>query len=133
MKEKEIQQSIPKWFIKPPKGSEKIMYARGTHISDTLQGAIDTATNRALRELAKKIEARINSKNDEMVRQAGMGENIATKTEINTISKTVVKEVTVSGWDIFDTKVASLDNGSYRSYVLLEYPLGQIYKAFIKR
>ena len=131
--EKEIQESIPLWFIKAPKGDEKIMYARGTHVSDTLQGALDTATNRALRELAKKIDARINSKNDEMVRQAGMGENMATKTEINSISKTVVKELTLSGWDIFDTKVVSLDNGSYRSFVLLEYPLGQIYKAFINR
>ena len=92
-KDSKIQIEGNSILVSGPKGSEKIMYARGTHVSDTLQGAIDTATNRALRELAKKIEARINSKNDEMVRQAGMGENMATKTEINTISKTVVKEL----------------------------------------
>ena len=46
--EKEIQESIPSWFIKVPKGDEKIMYVRGTAVVDTLQGSIDSATNAAL-------------------------------------------------------------------------------------
>ena len=131
--EKEIQQSIPSWFIKIPKGSEQIIYVRGTAVVDTLQGSIDSATNAALRELGKKLETRLNSKVSETVRQAGMGEDIVTKSEMNRVSSLVVKEVTISGYEVTETKMLQLDNGNYRSFVLLEYPVAQVYKAFINR
>tara|TARA_Y100000768_G_C23961825_1_gene675809 strand:+ start:350 stop:1495 length:1146 start_codon:yes stop_codon:yes gene_type:complete len=131
--EKEIQQSIPDWFIKVPRGDEKVMYVRGTAVVDTLQGSIDSATNAALRELGKKLETRLNSKINETVRQAGMGEDLVTKTEMNRVSSLVVKEVTISGYEIAETKMVQLDNGSYRSFVLLEYPVAHVYKAFINR
>ena len=131
--EKDIQQSIPSWFIKVPKGDEKIMYVRGTAVVDTLQGSIDSATNAALRELGKKLETRLNSKIKETVRQAGIGEDQVTKSEMNRVSSLVVKEVTISGYEIADTKLVQLDNGSYRSFILLEYPIAQVYKAFINR
>ena len=131
--EKEIQESIPSWFIKVPKGDEKIMYVRGTAVVDTLQGSLDSATNAALRELGKKLEIRLNSKIKETVRQAGIGEDQVTKSEMNRVSSLVVKEVTISGYEVADTKLVKLDNGSYRSFVLLEYPIAQVYKAFINR
>jgi hypothetical protein len=131
--EKEIQQSIPSWFIKIPKGSEKILYVRGTAVVDTLQGSIDSATNSALRELGKKLETRLNSKIKETVRQAGIGEDQVTKSEMNRVSSFVIKEVTISGYEVADTKLVKLDNGSYRSFILLEYPIAQVYKAFINR
>ena len=131
--EKEIQQSIPNWFIKVPRGNEKTMYVRGTAVVDTLQGSIDSATNAALRELGKKLETRLNSKINETVRQAGMGEDIVTKSEMNRISSIVVKEVTISGYEVSESKMVQLDDGRYRSFILLEYPIAQIYKAFINR
>ena len=131
--EKEIQQSIPDWFIKLPKGSEQKIYARGTAVVDTLQGAIDSSTNAALRELGKKLETRLNSKLNETVRQAGIGEDITTKTEITRVSSIVVKEVTISGYEIAESKIVQLDNGKYRSFILLEYPVAQVYKAFMNR
>ena len=131
--EKDIQQSIPSWFIKMPKASEKLMYVRGTAVVDTLQGSIDSATNAALRELAKKLETRLNSKVKETVRQAGMGEDQVTKSEMNRVSSIVVKEVTISGYEISETKLVQLDNGNYRSFILLEYPIAHVYKAFVNR
>ena len=131
--EKEIQQSIPNWFIKLPKGTEKMLYVRGTAVVDTLQGSIDSATNAALRELGKKLETRLSSKIKETVRQAGIGEDQVTKSEMNRVSSLVVKEVTISGYEIANNKLVKLDNGSYRSFILLEYPIAQVYKAFINR
>jgi len=131
--EKDIQQSIPTWFIKLPKGTEKMLYVRGTAVVDTLQGSIDSATNAALRELGKKLETRLNSKIKETVRQAGVGEDQVTKSEMNRVSSLVVKEVTISGYEIADTKLVQLDNGNYRSFILLEYPIAQVYKAFINK
>ena len=52
---------------------------------------------------------------------------------MNRVSSLVVKEVTISGYEIADTKLVQLDSGSYRSFILLEYPIAQVYKAFINR
>ena len=129
--EKDIQQAIPNWFIKAPQGTDTMMYVRGTAVVDTLQGSIDMATNAALRALGKKIDSRLNSKVKETVRQAGIGEDLVTKTEINRVSAYVVKEVTISGWEILETKLVTLDNGKYRSFILVKYPVAQAYKAYI--
>ena len=116
-----------------PKANEKVIYVRGTAVVDTLQWSMDSATNAALRELGKKLETRLNSKVNETVRQAGIGEDITTKTEISKVSTLVVKEVTISGYEISQTKMFKMDNGKYRSFILLEYPTGNLYKAFINR
>ena len=127
----DIQQAIPNWFIRAPKGTDTMIYVRGTAVVDTLQGSIDMATNAALRALGKKIDTRLNSKVKETVRQAGIGEDLVTKTEINRVSAYVVKEVTLSGWEILENKPVILDNGKYRSFVLIKYPVAQAYKAYI--
>ena len=62
-----------------------------------------------------------------------MGEDQVSKTEINLISSTVVDEVTVSGYEAIETKLVKLDNGSYRSFVLLQYPVVKAYKTYIDK
>ena len=131
--EKEIREAIPDWFIMMPKANEKVIYVRGTAVVDTLQGAMDAATNAALRELGKKLETRLNSKVSETVRQAGIGEDITTKSEMNRVSTIVVKEVTISGYEISQNKMFKTDNGKYRIFILLEYPTANLYKAFLNR
>ena len=130
--EKEIQQSIPNWFIMLPSGSEEMMYVRGTAISDDLQLSIDAATNAGLRELGKKMNTRLASKTKETVRQANIGEKVSSKTEINRISTIVVKEVTVKGYEVVESKMVALDNGNYRTFILLKYPVGLAYKSYLE-
>ena len=130
--EKEIQQSIPDWFIMPPSGSEELMYVRGTAISDDLQLSIDAATNAGLRELGKKMNTRLASKTKETVRQANIGEKVSSKTEMNRISTIVVKEVTVKGYEVVETKMVALDNGNYRTFILLKYPVVLAYKNYLE-
>ena len=117
----------------PPQGSDVLMYVRGTAVSDQLQLALDLATNAALRELGKKVETRLASKSKETIRQAGMGEDQVSKTEINLISSTVVDEVTVSGFEVVETKMVSLDNGSYRAFILFKYPVVKAYKTYMEK
>ena len=109
--EKEIQQAIPEWYTKVPASTEKVMYAIGTHQSDTLNGARRMSQSRALEELSRKIETRLSSKENEMVDEAALGSNSATKTEISFIAQRVVKDVTVSGWEIVETKI--VDTGPF--------------------
>ena len=131
--EKEIQESVPNWFIMMPKANEKVIYVRGTAVVDTMQGSIDTATNAALRDLAKKLETRLAAKVNETVIQAGIGEDITTKSEIIKVTTLVVEEVTIIGYEISKNKIFKMNNGKYRTFILLEYPVANLYKAFINR
>jgi hypothetical protein len=132
-KEKETAESIPDWYLNPPQGSDVLMYIRGSAVSDQLQLALDLATNSALKNLGKKVITRLASKSQECIRQAGIGEDQVSKTEINLISSTVVDEITVSGYETVETKLVSLDNGSYRAFILLKYPVAKAYKTFIEK
>ena len=131
--EKEIQESVPNWFIMMPKANEKVIYVRGTAVVDTMQGSIDTATNAALRDLAKKLETRLAAKVNETVVQAGIGEDISTASEIIKVTTLVVEEVTIVGYEMSKNKIFKMDNGKYRTFILLEYPVANLYKAFINR
>ena len=93
--------------------------------------SIDAATNAGLRELGKKMNTRLASKTKETVRQANIGEKVSSKTEMNRISTIVVKEVTVKGYEVVETKMVSLDNGNYRTFILLKYQIGLAYKNYI--
>jgi len=131
--EKEIAESIPEWYLMPPQGSDLLLYVRGSAVSDQLQLALDLATNRALQDLGKKVETRLASKAKQTIRQAGIGEDQVSKTEINLISSTVVDEITVSGYETVETKLISLDNGNYRRRILLKYPVAKAYKSYIEK
>ena len=133
VKEKETADSIPEWYLNPPQGSNVLMYVRGSAVSDQLQLAVDIATNTALKNLGKKVETRVASKAKQTVRQAGIGEDQVSKTEINLISSTVVDEITVSGYETVETKLVSLDNGNYRAFILLNYPVAKAYKSYIEK
>ena len=132
-KEKETAESIPDWYLNPPQGSDVLMYVRGSAVSDQLQLALDFATNAALKNLGKKVETRVASKAKQTIRQAGIGEDQVSKTEINLISSTVMDEVTLSGYETVETKLVSLDNGSYRAFILLKYPVAKAYKTYIEK
>ena len=133
VKEKETPDSIPEWYLNPPQGSNVLMYVRGSAVSDQLQLAVDLATNTALKELGKKGKTRLASKSQECIKQAGIGEDQVSKTEINLISSTVVDEITVSGYETVETKLVSLDNGNYRAFILLNYPVAKAYKSYIEK
>ena len=133
VKEKETAESIPEWYLNPPQGSNMLMYVRGSAVSDQLQLAVDLATNTALKELGKKVKTRLASKSQECIKQAGIGEDQVSKTEINLISSTVVDEITVSGYETVETKLVSLDNGNYRAFILLKYPIAKAYKSYIEK
>ena len=133
VKEKETAESIPDWFLNLPQGSDVLMYVRGSAVSDQLQLALDFATNAALKNLGKKVETRVASKAKQTIRQAGIGEDQVSKTEINLISSTVMDEVTLSGYETVETKLVPLDSGSYRAFILLKYPVAKAYKTFIEK
>ena len=84
----------------------------------------DKAVNAAILTLAKKIQGnRLDSKNKQMIKEAGIGEDLVLKTNIERASNIVIKNVSISGYKIVKTKMAPRANGGYRTYILIEYPI----------
>ena len=129
--EKKIREAIPDWYQEIPLGTELIMYARGTAVSSDLQFSEDKAVNAALLALAKKMQNRLASKNKQMIKEAGIGEDLILKTNIERASNIVIKNVSISGYKIVKTKMAPRANGGYRTYILVEYPISLTYKNYL--
>ena len=108
--DQKIEEAIPDWFENMPAGTEKVMFARGTAISSDLQFAEDKAVNAALLTLAKQLQNRLDSKSKQIIKEAGLGEDLTLKTNIDRATTIVVKNVTVSGYKIVKTKMEGHDN-----------------------
>ena len=130
--EQKIKEAIPEWYVDMPIGTDLIMYARGTAISNDLQFSEDKAINSALLAVARKLQNNLTSKNKQMIKEAGLNEDLTLKTNIERASTLVIKNVVVSGYKVVKTKMAPRANGGYRTYVLVEYPVSLVYKNYLE-
>ena len=130
--EQKIKEAIPEWYVDMPIGTELLMYARGTAISNDLQFSEDKAINSALLSVARKLQNNLTSKNKQMIKEAGLNEDLTLKTNIERASTLVIKNVVVSGYKVVKTKMAPRANGGYRTYVLVEYPVSLVYKNYLE-
>ena len=60
--ELKMNAAVPEWYIRMPKGSETVMYARGSHASVDLDQSETVATEQAKIKLALKLQTKINVK-----------------------------------------------------------------------
>ena len=131
--EKEIAQSIPEWYLNPPRSTDGLIYVVGDSVSDQIHLAKTIARSRALNALGQTVSTELSSKSKETIRQAGMGEDQVSKTEINLISSVVSDEVKVSGFEVIKTEIITLDNGGYKGFILIEFPVAKAYKTYIEK
>ena len=146
----ELKESIPEWFIKIQKTTDKIMYARGTALSKNSQSSKDEALIHALVEFAEILDQKIT----QTIKKVVTGEDIVKKTILKyesgnlIIICSMVEEdwdtlkcednrdlfnwSTLSGYTIENTETKQLANGDYRSFILLKYPVDKAYKEYSK-
>jgi len=128
---KKAIKETPKWFKKLPK-SKKFLYAKGTQISSDMQMSIDKATLAAKRSLAEKLESTISSKTKSFAKEVGMGELTELYIELEQVTINTVKEANIVGFNEYKSK--TIATGSrYRTYFVLEYPLGSANKILISQ
>ena len=128
---KKAIKETPKWFKKLPK-SKKFLYAKGTQISSDMQMSIDKATLAAKRSLAEKLESTISSKTKSFAKEVGMGELTELYIELEQVTINTVKEANIVGFNEYKSK--TIATGSrYRTYFVLEYPLGSANKILISK
>ena len=121
----------PKWFKKLPK-SKKFLYAKGTAVSGDMQISIDKATLLARRSLAEKIDSTISSKAKLFVKEVGMEELGELYTEFERVIISSVKEANTVGFKVYKSKTLAVGS-KYRTYYVLEYPLGSANKILISQ
>ena len=129
--ELKINAAIPEWYQAMPRGSETIMYARGSAISADLDNSEQRAVENALIKLSTQMQNRISSKTNLVIKEAGVDADLTLKTEMQRISSIVVKEATIKGYKIYNTKMAPLADGKYRTFIVIEFPVSLAYRNFI--
>jgi len=127
---KEEREAIPEWYVNMPQSSATLFYGRGSFKSDNLDLSVKNADRKARLELISVVKTRLDSKTSETIKQSGIGENIASKTVINDISTAVSKEIFLSSYKVLNTKIVPLEDGWFKTYILLEYPVGRVLKAY---
>ena len=129
--ELKINAAIPDWYQSMPKGSETVMYARGSAISADLDNSEQRAVENALIKLSTQMQNRISSKTNLVIKEAGIDADLTLKTEMQRISSVVVKEATIKGYKIYQSKMAPVANGKYRTFIVIEFPVSLAYRNFI--
>ena len=130
--ELKMNAAIPEWYIKMPKGSETVMYARGSHASVDLDQSETVATEQAKIKLALKLQTKINVKFQTASKEAGVDGDLTLKQEFETVSKSVAKNVALNGYKIYNTQMAPVTGGKFRTYIVLEFPVSFAYKAYLE-
>ena len=130
--ELKINAAIPEWYMNMPKGSETVMYARGTHVSVDLDQSELMAIEQAKIKLAMNLQVRMNAKIQTAAKEAGIDGDLTLKQEFNTISTSVANKVSLNGFKIHNTHMAPVQNNKFRTYIVLEFNIGLAYKAYLK-
>jgi len=129
--ELKINAEIPDWYQSPPASSETIMYSRGNGISSDLDNSEQRAVENALIKLAQQLNNRINRKVNIMAKEAGVDGDLVLKRETERITSIVIKDASIRGYRIYETKMAPISDGKYTTFILIEYPVSLAYKNFI--
>ena len=133
-KEKIASETIkeaPKWFKKLPK-SKKFLYHKGSGISPDMQMSITKAKMLAKLSLAEELESTISSKTKLFAKEVGMGELTELYTELEAVIFNTVKEAKIVGFKEYKSKTIAVGS-KYRTYYVLEYPLGSANKILISQ
>jgi len=92
--------------------------------------AIDKSELNAKRALADRLGSLISSKLKTFTSETGVGGDVAVIGEVDRVTTNLITEVNVAGYKRIKSKIIS-EGKTFRSYVLLRYPLGEANKIVI--
>ena len=114
----------PEWFLEVPRTDDAI-YASGTGVSPSLQLAVDKSVLNAKRTLADRLQGLMSSKSKMFIVEQGQGEATVATTESEQVTTNLIAEVNVGGYSVKESETFP-EGPRYRSFVLLEYPVGKL-------
>jgi hypothetical protein len=138
--EAQIQQSkavervidtTPDWYMKPPVEKETV-FSVGVATSPDLQLSVDKAIMSAKRTLADRLEGRLSSLMKSYITELGQGDNPAVVAEIEQVTKSVLADVNVAGYEVNKKEIRQYGT-QFRTYVLLSYKTNDANQVLVDR
>jgi hypothetical protein len=119
---------IPEWYTNIPQ-DPNFFFAVNTATSQDMQLASDKAVVAARAEIARQTGVKISGIQKRFDQEVGISENSQLMQQFAQATKTVVSE-SLSGSRIKNQKPCK-DGATWRSYVLVEYPIGAANQALL--
>ena len=120
---------VPVWFTSPPQ-DPNYLFAPSTATSQDLQLAIDKATVSGRAEIGRQLEAKVTGMQKRFEEETGVGQDAQLLQQFTQAAKTVTS-TSLSGSRVKSQKQVK-DGSMWRSYVLVEYPLGAANQALMQ-
>ena len=132
--QKELSQAdagdFPEWYLNTPTDPNYIFVPRSATSRD-MQLSIDKAVTDARAEVGRIVETKVEALQKSFSEEVGVGDNSTLLQQFTSASKTVVS-TSLSGSQVKKQEVLK-DGEVWRSYVLVEYPIGEANVAFMQQ
>ena len=122
--------NVPDWYLNPPKDANYI-YAPASATSKDLQLSVDKASTDARAEIGRAIELKLNNLQKKFDEEVGTADNSNLLQQFTQATKIVVS-TEMNGSQVIKKEVGK-EGEAFRSYVLVEYPIGAALEAFNKQ
>ena len=121
---------IPDWYTNVPQ-DPNYLFAANTQTSQDMQLATDKATEAARADIGRQLQVKIEGLQKRFSEETGTGSDAQLLQMFTQAEKTVVDE-TLSGSKVKNQKIVR-DGNLWRSYVLVEYPIGAANEALMQQ
>jgi len=121
--------NLPSWFQNPPE-DPNYMFSIATSTSKDMQMSINKAKQEARVDLAQQMETKIKAMTKQFSEEVGLGEDAEFLSQTSVVSKSVTSKV-LSGSRARQVKTFKESGIIYRSYILMELPIGTANSALL--
>lgn len=121
---------VPDWYLTVPQDPNFLFSAKSATSQD-MQLALDKATTDARTEIGRQTEVRIQGLQKKFDEEVGVNADAQLLQQFTQANKTVVS-TSLSGSRIKTQKICQ-DASTWRSYVLVEYPIGAANQALMEQ
>ena len=135
----DLTTTVPGWFMADYSNMKlcgndtqegMCIYGAGTSVSPDLNLAIEKAKMIAKSEIADMIKGTINKESKQFISEVGKDKEKYVMTEVESALVNSIKDTSVRGYEIFKQDVTITKDGSYRAYVGLRLPMGELNKMY---
>ncbi len=121
---------VPDWYSNTPQDAHYLLAAK-TATSQDMQVSLDKATTDARTEIGRQADLRVQGLQKKFDEEVGVANDAQLLQQFTEANKTVVS-TSLSGSRIRSQKMCK-DGDIWRSYVLVEYPVGAASEAFMQQ
>ena len=121
---------VPEWYMNVPQDANYLLSAK-TATSQDMQLSLDKATTDARTEIGRQTDLKVQGLQKKFDEETGVGNDAQLLQQFTQANKTVVS-TSLSGSRIRSQKMCK-DGNIWRSYVLVEYPVGAASEALMQQ